>query len=164
MTHPNDAELWARLVRSHRQGRFDEFKELVKSFLVSGVNRTPLLKEALLGKGQEVAVYLLALLSTSDLLPLFAELLSVASYSDKLADAVHTAILRMPRDWVIEHIDLAAEPIFITGTGDEFRHMLDLYRLIDRDLALKLASRALAHQNPDIQEAGQDTVDRFFEK
>jgi hypothetical protein len=39
---------------------------------------------------------------------------------------------------------------------EEYRPLLELYSLFDRDLTVRLARRAAAHDDTDIKEAGED--------
>jgi len=53
--------------------------------------------------------------------------------------------------------DLLALASFGHGSVRKVRDLiLELYRLIDRDLTLRLAGRAAAHGDEDIREAGED--------
>ena len=53
----------------------------------------------------------------------------------------------------------AVEPYLCTGSYDEYRRFLELYRALDRELAWKLARRAAAHGDEDIREAGEDFLE-----
>jgi hypothetical protein len=161
---PEYTDLWERLDQSRVQGKHDEFRELLKSFLAPEVPRIPLLKQALRGRGKHTAVFVLKMLTNDELFPLFDELVWVASNSVGYVQAVRNAILRLPHEWLMQHIESVADPILRDGTYEEYRRILELYRMLDRELTLKLARRALAQNDADIQEAGQDAVDWFAEK
>lgn len=156
--------MWQRLVQSHLHGTDEEFAELLRSFLAAGVDRIPLLKQALRGPDRITAIFLLPHLSPNELEQLFEELLWLSSFSHGAIQIVRDAILLLPRAWVLQHVERVAEPILDTGTYDEYRRILELYATLSRDLALKLARRALAQNDIDIQEAGQDFVKRLGEK
>jgi hypothetical protein len=159
-----DFDLWERLVHAHLRGSYEEFTALLKDFLAERVNRVPLLRQALHGNDKGTAIYVLPRLPADDLRELFEELVWIASFSHGAVHIVRAAILSLPRDWVLQNIEGVVEPILVSGTYDEYRRILELYATLSRDLALKLARRALAQDDIDIQEAGQDFVKRLGEK
>ena len=67
---------------------------------------------------------------------------------------MRVAVARLPLDWVLEHIEAVAEPLLAEGDYDNYGRMIELYGVVDRELALKLARRAMAHDDPDIRETG----------
>jgi hypothetical protein len=62
----------------------------------------------------------------------------------------------LPRDWLVAHIERYAESLLGYEDYEEYRRLLELYSLIDRDPTLRLARRAAAHDDADIKEAGED--------
>jgi len=56
----------------------------------------------------------------------------------------------------MEGIEGAVEPRLRNGDEIDFRRYLELYYNLDRDLAAKLARRALHQPDKGIQEAGRD--------
>jgi len=70
--------------------------------------------------------------------------------------AARAIILSLPHDWLLANIEQYAEPLLAYEDDEEYRRLLELYSLIDRDLTLKLARRAAEHADPDIKEAGED--------
>jgi len=61
-----------------------------------------------------------------------------------------------PHDWLLENIEQYAAPLLAYDDDEEYRRLLELYSLIDRDLTLKLARRAAEHADSDIREADED--------
>jgi len=53
---------------------------------------------------------------------------------------------------VLERIEATTEPYLIDGGLEEYRRFLELYLLLDEELTRKLAQRALAHLDPDVDE------------
>ena len=99
------------------------------------------------------------LLTNPEKLELFDTLVYLASSGHGAIGRVREILLSLPRDWVLTRIEDAAEPYLRDGTYDEYRRFLELYERLDRRLMLKLAQRAAAHSDPDIQEAGQDYLE-----
>lgn len=68
-------------------------------------------------------------------------------------------ILTLPLPWVLERVEAAAEPLLREGAGEEYRRLLELYRLLDRGLMTRLATRSAQHTDADAREAGADFLD-----
>lgn len=66
------------------------------------------------------------------------------------------AILALPKEWVLKHMDPSIERILKSEDDWEYRRLLELCSLLNRDLTLKIATIAASHQNPDIRESGTD--------
>lgn len=84
------------------------------------------------------------------------ELVKFASFSHGSIQTVRDAILLIPKEEILARIEQIAEPILITGDYDEYRRLLELYILLDKELTRKLALRAANDPDPDIKEAGED--------
>lgn len=157
-----DAAIWGRLVESYLA-----FAEATRQFQAPTVDRVAVMRRALLGSDKYAAYYMLDRLTTSELMELFDELIYRASYAHGSIQTVRSAIQALPREWVLERIEAAAEPYLQggpdheTGTEDEYRRFLELYMQLDRNLALKLARRAAEHSDPLIREAGEETLDEL---
>ena len=118
--------------------------------------RISLIKQALKGKDKIIGIHLLLYLSSAEHMQLFDELVFLASYSHGSIERIRKTILSLPREWVVANIEQTAEPLIYNGTYDEYRRFLELYVLLDYDLAFRLARRALSHSAPDIREVGED--------
>jgi hypothetical protein len=150
--------IWQRLVEGRRA-----FDAALAEFMADGVNRAGLIKDELSGKkGRNIAIAMLQYLKPDELIQLFPELLLHGSSAQGPVGAIRQAILSLPRDWVLANIEQVAEPILNTGTYDEYRRMLELYILLDRDMTFRLAQRAAQHPDPDIKEAGEDFLDKLM--
>lgn len=123
--------------------------------------RTALLHEALRGRDRQAALALLPRLPAPDLEPLFADLVFLASFSHGPIQLVRDAIRSLPREWVLAHIEPAAEPLLRRGDWDTYRRLLELYEQLDPDLTRRLAERAAVQPDPDTREAGEDFLRRL---
>jgi len=101
-------------------------------------------------------------LETAALLPieqrqsLFFDLLAYASYCHGATALSRDLILSLPREWILQHIENAAEPILQAGGYEEYQALLDLYFLLDQDLTRRLAIRALNQSDPELNEIASD--------
>jgi len=126
-------------------------------FFSEGVDRAGLVREIMV-EDRNVALKLAEYLSESEYKQLFDLWVGGASHH-KYVTMYRKFILALPRDWVLERIEAAAEPHLINGDMEEYRRYLELYLLLDEGLTRKLAQRALAHSDPEVKEAGQDFIE-----
>lgn len=154
---------WQRLVRSHADGSLSAERFLAEA---KDVDHTALVKSALHGglrtpgwNDGATALYVAQWLGAGELERIFDELVALASASHGSMGYVRDLILTLRRDWILARVEAAAEPYLREGAEDEYRRFLELYDLLDRDLTLKLARRAVEHQDPDIREAGQEYLE-----
>lgn len=132
------------------------YRAVVEEFLSTDVDRVSILKTKLRSSDAKIATVILEYLSIGELQELLEELIMLATYTHWAVQRARTAIQRLPLDWVLARIEATSEPILANGTYDEYRRLLELYRLLDPVLTKRLAERAVAHSDPDIQEAGHD--------
>jgi len=149
-----DQDAWSRLAESYKT-----FSLALREFFSESIDRIAIMREALKGEDKHAAIYILAHLGIEDHKLLFKELVFLASYAHGAIQAIRNIILSLPRDWVLGHIEEAAEPL-LRSDGDDiddtYRRLLELYSQLDRSLALKLARRAAAHSDHDTREAGEE--------
>jgi len=152
------AGVWFQLVESKRM-----FALAFQQFLSEEGDRVGLLKQALYTGGVERATALSVIphLPLAERMQLFPDLVFFASSAHGSIQAFRDIILALPHDWLLAHIEREAEPLLREGTYDEYRRFLELYHQLDRDLTLKLARRATAQADEDIQEAGADFLDKL---
>ena len=136
---------------------FRAYTEAVGKFLSKGVDRVSLIRE-IIREDINVALKLAEYLSESEHKQLFNIWVGGASHH-KYVGMYRKFITALPRDWVLERIEAAAEPYLIDGDMEEYRRYLELYLLLDEELTRKLAQRALAHSDPEVVEAGQDFIE-----
>ena len=147
------ADLWERLTSAFR-----EYSKALQEFVSERVDRVALIRQALRTDDRHVALHVSGYLKEDEHKQLFDLWVSGASYH-KSVHIYRKFILSLPRDWVLERIEAAAEPYLIDGGLEEYRRFLELYLLLDEELTRKLAQRALAHSDPDVIEAGQDFIE-----
>jgi hypothetical protein len=149
---------WLRLVETNR-----EHSRAFREFLAEGIDRVPWMRKGLRSGGVDraTALQVFPYLSVTERLQLFPDLVFLASSAHGSIQAVRHQILSLPRDWVTTTIEQEAESLLREGTYDEYRRFLELYELLDRDLTLKLARRAAAHEDPDIREAGEEYLEKY---
>ena len=70
-------------------------------------------------------------------------------------------ILAMPREAVVESIELVATECLPLGEEWEFRRLLELYAELDRGLLNRLVESGLASDAAEIREAAEDFRDRL---
>jgi hypothetical protein len=136
---------------------FWAYTEALGNFLSEGVDRVSLVRE-LIREDIVVALKLAESLSDSEHKQLFNIWVGGAGYH-KYVQTYRKFILALPRDWVLESVEAAAEHYLSNGGFEEYARYLELYLLLDEKLTYKLAQRALAHPDPEIKEVGQDFIE-----
>lgn len=136
---------------------FRAYTEALGKFLSEGVDRVSLIRE-IMREDRNVALKLAEYLSESEHKQLFDVWVAGASHH-KYVSMYRKFITALPRDWVLERVEDAAEPYLTTGDMEEYRRYLELYLLLDEELTRKLAQRALSHSDPDVIEAGRDFIE-----
>ncbi|SRR6266545_1257869 len=136
---------------------FRAYTEALGKFLSKGVDRVSLIRE-IIREDINVALKLAEYLNEGEHKLLFDIWVGGASHH-KYVGMYRKFITALPRDWVLERVEAAAEPYLINGDMEEYRRYLELYLLLDEELTRKLAQRALAHSDPEVVEAGQDFIE-----
>lgn len=155
MKHAN--ETWSRLEHSHAT-----FLEALTAFSASTKEqRVEALRENYQKNRPLVVLLLQHFVEISDLKELLPFLLSYADSVHQYLFAFRAIVLRIPRDWLAQHIEQAAEPILKDGDDQAFRRFLELYFEIDHSLTRRLAERALASSDADTREAGADFLEKL---
>jgi hypothetical protein len=145
--------LWDRLVETHCA-----ILSASQAFCAAMVSRVPLLGKALRTPGMErsTALRILPYLSQSERLELFPDLMHAARSAHGPVQAVWDALLALPRDWVLAHVEAEVDAILRDEEEDDYWMFLQLYHQLDADLLQRLARRAAAHTSPAIRELGED--------
>jgi|SRR6185503_273169 hypothetical protein len=146
----NDLAAWDELSKSHRR-----FIKARMAFYQSEVDRVELIRRAMHTNDQALALSLARYLSPTEHMQLFDEWVYWATI-DSCLPAVHNYILSLPKEWIMGRIEEAVELRLREGDEIDFRRYLELFCNLDRDLAAKLARRALEHSDKEIQDAGRD--------
>jgi hypothetical protein len=145
--------LWQRLVEA-----FLQFANVSAVFFAPGVDRVKLLREGFRYGDIATTMYLASYLSVSELKLLLPELVYVAT-APGYAARVRKIILSLPLDWLLANIEETCEPILYSDDEEDFRRIFELYMEIDRELASRLAERAINHADELIREVGQDFLE-----
>jgi hypothetical protein len=67
----------------------------------------------------------------------------------------HDVIADMPRDWVLEHVERAAEASLASGEYEEYGTILSLFDRLDAALGRRLAERMTSHREEDVRDLGE---------
>ena len=152
-----DRALWTAVVEG--EGRFTAARA---AFMTEASDRVAVVRAALGTASQRgTALRVLRLFTVAERQDLFDELVRLASVGHADVALSREAILALPRDWVLANLDAHAEPVLRVGTYEEYRRLLELYVRLDPDLTRRLATRAAAHHDDDIREAGEDFLERL---
>ncbi len=148
---PEDLALWAEVVASHNR-----LAEVSRKLRTPGVDRVGLFRRAFRDNDRITALFFADILTEPELKELFDDLMWLASFGHGAVQAARDLILKLPRAWVLSHIETAANPLLEAGTYDEYRRILELYEQIDKGLCRRLALRASASTDEDVRDAGND--------
>lgn len=141
---------WIQLVHAD-----NKYHAILQEFLKSP-SRIETIKKELLSGERTSAITVATFLNTEDLKAIINELVFLASFVHGQIQTIRELILSLPKDWLIQNIEKAAEPILAKGSYEEYRRLLELYVQIDNDLLKRLVERALLSTDSDILEAGKD--------
>lgn len=155
-TADEDLRLWERLVESHLA-----FVSASTEFINGDVDRVPIMKRALRDRTRATALYLAPYLSAADKQALFPEWLFLASFDHGALHLVREIILSLPREWVLNNIESVTAELLKDAEPLDYRRFLELYSLLDRNLALRLAERARNHSDEEVAEAGEEFVEKL---
>ena len=157
---PEDVALWNKLVEAssaYISARMDFFKHCS--------NKVEMVRAGLHGRGHHgltisrwTALEVAAILPIPERQQLLSDLIDLGM-SHGYAGRCREIILSLPQDWLLAHLEEAAEPFLKDDTYDHHRRLLELYSEVDRDLTLRLAQRACQHPDPDVREAGEDFME-----
>jgi hypothetical protein len=85
---------------------------------------------------------------------LLPDLLGLCS-SGRYAGKARKMIFDMPHDWLIENIEIAAEPALAHNDFLDWVNILSLFTDIDLSVGRRLAQRMMAHSDSELREWGQ---------
>lgn len=85
-------------------------------------------------------------------------LLELACQSQHVRNIVlgRTALLSLPRQWIIDHIEPYAEPLLRLEDEWEYSRLGELYEQLDEGLVLRLIARGSSSHDDEIRVAAQD--------
>jgi hypothetical protein len=94
---------------------------------------------------------------------LLIDLLPIACYPKGDSYLAWNIILSLPKNWLIENIEVASEPLLQNGSSTDYIGLLGLCRSIDGNLARKIADRAMQHPDEAIRQEIKDFMTGFGE-
>jgi hypothetical protein len=154
---PSDEALWTAVVQG--EGRFIAAR---MAFLSNAEDRVDVLRGALRTAAQRgTALRLLPYCQPHERQDLFSDLLRLASVGHRDVVLCREAIVSLPRSWVLDRIESAAEELLSDGGEEEYRRLLELYAELDAGLTRRLAERAARHPDKVVREAGTDFLRRL---
>jgi hypothetical protein len=151
-----DEDIWAQLSETYNAALGAE-----RAFRGEGVNRTALLRKGLRTGDVAVAFYAADMLTLDEKMELFDVWVEWAMYSQGYTDAAQEIIRSLPRDWVLERIEAVAYPLLDDADSLDYSLLLALFRDLDRDLAERLASKALESPDAETRFVGQQFLDQL---
>ena len=150
-------EIWRKLELVHAP-----FRQAVEAFLAcTEEQRVEAIRSNYQGNRPLAILLLSEFMLVEDLEELLPFLLSHAESIHGYLWAFRSIILRIPRDWLVAHIEEVAEPYLLNGDDGTYRRFLELYLDIDASLARRLAERAQASSDADTREAGTDFMEKI---
>lgn len=151
----NDQRLWEELCAAEDafyRARMALHRDAVdlSSVLAAGLASKPLTALRFLAEQpeQEIRKHMAALV----------ELASVGTSITNIALA-RSALQKIERTWLVEHIDLIASPLLAAGDEWEFRRIAELYALLDAGLLRRHLQRCAAHVDEEIRVIASEFAD-----
>jgi hypothetical protein len=74
------------------------------------------------------------------------------------------AILSLPKDWLLQHIDSYAEPLLQVDDEWEYRRLSEIYDQLDVQLVRRLAMHGRQSRNEGVNAAAQELLDWLSRK
>ena len=147
--------VWLEMVHSHEEllrgvGVFlsSDKKEREKALICNYSGNRPL-----------TVLLLRDYVPVEDLKALLPFLLSNAESVHQYLFAFRTIILRIPREWLMAHIEEAAQSILKDGDDETYPRLIELYIQIDRSLAIRLANQAIASVDAETRAVGSEFLE-----
>jgi hypothetical protein len=153
----NDDEkaAWSNLLDKERA-----FIAARMEFFSKSPHKVAILKEALKEPSERgTALRVIDLFNASEKEAFFDDLLPLASWGHGDIELVRRIILSLSRDYVLNNIEGMSTAILSGGDDEQFRCLLKLFEMLDKDILKKFINKALNTENPEIQEVGKDFLD-----
>jgi hypothetical protein len=149
--YQQDTDLWRQLIDQEKT-----YLSTRKNFLNSP-SKVELIRLALQNPlERSSALKIINYLTNEERQSLFNQLIKLASVGHSDIELVRRAILSFDKVWLLENIESQAEFVLENGADEEYRRLLELYIQLDDKLTQRLTTKALQHQDIDIQEVGED--------
>jgi hypothetical protein len=148
---PEAADYFRRIVRAHdqyfalRMELHAKYRSELLSVVVQGLNEPG---------GALAAFELIAGLDEEEKKSLLPHLLGFCSTG--YAGKAKAAILSLPKAWLLQHLEASAEEVLAQNDYLDWVNLLSLFGEVDDQLAQRLARRAAAHPDVEIQQEGEE--------
>jgi hypothetical protein len=152
----HDQQLWNRLIALSNEHMAAEL-----SFLQESQSPLERIRAGLNGSVLEIfaSLSLLSRMEPADRMKLLPELLWKCQ-SVKFGRSARHVVLSLPTEWLIANIEAANSTNLVHADNVGIGLLLGLYEQIAPDLALRLAEFAVASEDYDIREVGEDYIKR----
>jgi hypothetical protein len=100
-------------------------------------------------------------LKAEELKALFDRLLSAACQTSNLIAFAIPILLRLPKQWLLEHLDNRIEPLMTKYQSDAYIAIIEIYKRLDLGKALEWTKKAHSHTDPHIKQVGDDFMAEF---
>lgn len=151
----NTENKWQQLVESHLK-----FSRTLKEFFSDDIDRVAVLRQAFQRGEIATALYVAPYMPASELTQLFEQLVHIST-AHGYAGIAREIILSLPREWVLSNIERTINFLLAKGFADDYRRILELLFELDYELTRKYAQKAIDHPDEEVQEAGQDFLERM---
>jgi hypothetical protein len=149
-----------RLISAINDRSTERYNELLVELRSPELDRVALFRALYRKEGFYFTVTAVGFMTPSELQQVFPELVSMLYGQDGWLDRIRDGILKIPRSWLLTNIEDQVETHLQNGDYSDFIRTIEIYRLIDSELARNLANRCLRHHDPDIREIGSSFLHR----
>jgi hypothetical protein len=148
--------LWAELVEAERN-----YVAARRAVVTLGDGLTDVVHTALDNPAQRgTALRLLLVVDVDRRLPLFPELVRLASVGHSDVGLVREVIRSLPSYWVEANLGAELWPLLDEGGDEEYRRLAELLDDLGSGLLPELVDRARASADPDVREVADDFAHR----
>jgi hypothetical protein len=100
-------------------------------------------------------------LKTEELKDLFDRLLIAACQTSNLIAFAIPILLRLPKQWLLEHLDKRIEPLMVKYQSEAYIAIIEIYKRLDLGKALEWTKKAFDNNDPHIKQVGEDFLAEF---
>lgn len=100
-------------------------------------------------------------LKAEELKELFDRLLSAACQTSNLIAFAIPILLRLPKQWLLEHLDNRIQPFIAKYQSEAYIAIIEIYKRLDLGKALEWTKKAAADNDEHIKQIGNDYLAEF---
>lgn len=100
-------------------------------------------------------------LKAEELKDLFDRLLGAACQTSNLIAFAIPILLRLPKQWLLEHLDTRIEPFMSKYQSEAYIATIEIYKRLDLGKALEWTKKAATSTDPHIKQVGDDFMAEF---